>query len=587
MRTRALWGRLVVGAVVAAPMLGVAVTTPAQAVAETETYFSYASQPGDYIGQGRTGTLTAPTEFAIEGTAGSVSFSADAGTEWWDVTVAAPRGQQLTTGVYENAARAPFNDSQPGLSVSSTGRGCNTTKGRFTVYAISADTAGRITSLDAEFTQFCDGGAGALTGTVKYAAPYVVPIVLTSSNPSTVANQPVTLTARVNPGTGPVTFLDGDQVIGQASPDSASLARFTTDRLAPGAHWLYARQGTAISARLSQAVSSGDTSLWFRSQNGDFIGQGATASYVPPTASITARGDAGYATLSVDDPANGDWWTAQFAPPPGETLTAGTYTGAVRAAFREAGQPGLSFTGSGRGCNTSLGEFTVHSIGTAPDGTIVSLDASFIQHCGSSPEALTGRARFQAGPTSAPVASTTALAAAVTSGGQVSVTATVAGGAGTPTGQVVFTEGTRSLGTSTLDSSGRAFLVVSLPIGTHTITGSYSGSPAHLPSTATAQVVVQGIATTTAMTIGKTVVKAGKPLSVSVTVDSVGSSLPTGMVRLFDGVEPVGTAATLSNGKATIVWTPVAKGQRSLTVRYAGDAQHVASQSESVVVRVN
>jgi hypothetical protein len=516
-----------------------------------------------------------------------VSFSADTGTEWWDVTLAAPRGQQLTTGIYENAARAPFNEYQPGLSVSSTGRGCNTTKGRFTVFAISADTSGRITSLDAEFTQFCEGGAAALTGVVKYAAPYVVPIVLTSSNPSTVADQPVTLTARVNPGTGPVTFLDGDQVIGQATPDAASLARFTTDRLAPGAHWLYAKQGTAVSARLSQAVSSADTSLWFRSQNGDYIGQGATASYVPPTASITARGDAGDASISVDDPASGDWWTAEFAAPPGETLKPGTYTNAVRAPFRGAGQPGLSVTGSGRGCNTVIGEFTIHAIGTAPDGTIASLDASFIQHCGSSPEALSGRARFQAGPASSPVASTTSLASAVTSDGQVSISATVTGGAGTPTGQVVFTEGTTALGSSTLDSSGRAFLVVTMARGTHVVTADYSGSPTYLPSTATTQVDVTGIATTTTMTVGKTVVKAGKPLSVSVTVDAAGNSLPTGMVRLYDGVEPVGTTATLSSGKATIVWTPVAKGSRSLTVRYAGDAQHAGSESEPVTVRVN
>jgi len=587
MRARALWGRVVVGAVLAAPMAGVAASAPAQAMAETETYFSYASQPGDYIGQGQTATLAAPTQFAIGGTAGSVSFSADTGTEWWDVTLAAPRGQQLTTGIYENAARAPFNEYQPGLSVSSTGRGCNTTKGRFTVFAISADTSGRITSLDAEFTQFCEGGAAALTGVVKYAAPYVVPIVLTSSNPSTVADQPVTLTARVNPGTGPVTFLDGDQVIGQATPDAASLARFTTDRLAPGAHWLYAKQGTAISARLSQAVSSADTSLWFRSQNGDYIGQGATASYVPPTASITARGDAGDASISVDDPASGDWWTAEFAAPPGETLKPGTYTNAVRAPFRGAGQPGLSVTGSGRGCNTVIGEFTIHAIGTAPDGTIASLDASFIQHCGSSPEALSGRARFQAGPASSPVASTTSLASAVTSDGQVSISATVTGGAGTPTGQVVFTEGTTALGSSTLDSSGRAFLVVTMARGTHVVTADYSGSPTYLPSTATTQVDVTGIATTTTMTVGKTVVKAGKPLSVSVTVDAAGNSLPTGMVRLYDGVEPVGTAATLSSGKATIVWTPVAKGSRSLTVRYAGDAQHAGSESEPVTVRVN
>ncbi len=85
----------------------------------------------------------------------------------------------------------------------------------------------------------------------------------------------------------------------------------------------------------------------------------------------------------------------------------------------------------------------------------------------------------------------------------------------------------------------------------------------------------------------KTVVKAGKPLAVSVTVASAGSTTPTGMVRLYDGVEPVGTATTLSSGTATIVWTPLAKGQRSLTVRYAGDDQHAASQSAAVVVRVN
>lgn len=587
MRARALWGRLAVGALLAAPVAGAALSAPAQALAETETYFSYASQSGDYIGQGRTGDLTAPTEFAIGGTAGSVRFSADTGSEWWDVTFAAPRGEQLTTGVYDHAARAPFNDGQPGLSVSSTGRGCNTLSGRFTIYAISADTSGRITSLDAEFTQHCEDDTAALTGVVKYAAPYVLPIVLTSSNPSTVADQPVTLTAHVNPGTGPVTFLDGDQVIGQASPDSASLARFTTDRLAPGAHWLYARQGTAISARLSQTVSSGGTSLWFSSDNGDYIGQGATASYVPPTATLTARGDAGYASLSVDDPTHGDWWTVDVAAPPGETLVPGTYTGAVRAPFRGTGQPGLSVSGSGRGCNTLTGAFTIHEIGTSPDGSIASLDVSFTQHCGNSPEALSGRARFRAGPASSPVASATSLAAAVTSGGQVSVTATVTGAAGTPTGQVVFTEGTRSLGTTTLDSSGRAALVTTLPVGSHTITADYSGSPAYLPSTATTEVAVQGIATTTTMAVGKAVAKAGKPLSVSVTVDSAGSSLPTGVVRLFDGVEPVGTAATLSNGKATIVWTPVAKGQRSLTVRYAGDAQHAGSESEPVTVRIN
>jgi hypothetical protein len=56
-------------------------------------------------------------------------------------------------------------------------------------------------------------------------------------------------------------------------------------------------------------------------------------------------------------------------------------------------------------------------------------------------------------------------------------------------------------------------------------------------------------------------------------------------VGLYDGVEPVGTA-TLVGGKATISWTPVAKGTRSLTVRYLGDLTHLASTSPAVLVKV-
>ena len=166
------------------------------------TSFSYVSQPGDYIGQGQSGTLSDASQFRVSGTQGKLSVYVDTGTEWWDVTLAAPRGQQLTTGVYTNATRAGFNDSTPGLDVSSTGRGCNETSGRFTVYAISADAAGRVTSLDASLSQVCDNSTGVLDATVRFAAPAAAAVVLSSSNPATVADQPVTLTARVAPGTG-------------------------------------------------------------------------------------------------------------------------------------------------------------------------------------------------------------------------------------------------------------------------------------------------------------------------------------------------------------------------------------------------
>ncbi len=72
----------------------------------------------------------------------------------------------------------------------------------------------------------------------------------------------------------------------------------------------------------------------------------------------------------------------------------------------------------------------------------------------------------------------------------VTLTATVAAvspGAGTPTGTVTFFNGTTSLGTGTLNSSGVATLAISsVPIGNYSITAQYSGDTNFTGSTSTA-----------------------------------------------------------------------------------------------------
>jgi len=575
----------VLGAVlVVVPSAAVAAAAPAGAATTGVTSFSYVSQPGDYIGQGRSGSITDPSQFRISGTAGVVTVAIDTGTEWWSLDLAAPRGQQLGTGSYENITRARFNTTYAGLDVSSTGRGCNEVKGRFTVNAISADAAGRVTSLDATFTQFCDASTGGLSGTVRYAAPAAAGLVLTSSNPASVADEPITLTARVSPGTGPVSFVDGSQVIGQASADAAGLARFTTARLAAGNHTLTAKQGTStVSSPVTQVVAAAVPSLWFASQYGDYVGQGATAAYVPPDATVRLSGSAAFATVSVDDASSGDWWSLSVAAPPGATLQVGTYTGAVRASFRGTGQPGLDFSGSGRGCNEVSGSFTVTSIATNPDGTLANLDVTFTQFCEAGAVSLSGRARVGTGPVKA--GTTTTLVGVAQADGSIGLAATVLGGSGTPDGQVTFTEGAVTLGTSTVAGDGRALLVVQgLARGSHTITASYGGSNTHLPSSGSATVVLPGIVTTTTVSVARTA-KVGKPLSVAVTVTSAAGPQATGQVQLYDGPEPVGSAS-LGNGRATLTWTAVAKGTHSLTVRYVGDTTHAASVSPAVPVKV-
>ena len=62
----------------------------------------------------------------------------------------------------------------------------------------------------------------------------------------------------------------------------------------------------------------------------------------------------------------------------------------------------------------------------------------------------------------------------------VTVTASVSG-SGVPTGSVVFKDGPKGIGTVALSSGTAKLTTSSLTVGTHTITASYSGSPAFNP----------------------------------------------------------------------------------------------------------
>lgn len=73
-----------------------------------------------------------------------------------------------------------------------------------------------------------------------------------------------------------------------------------------------------------------------------------------------------------------------------------------------------------------------------------------------------------------------------TSGQLVTFTATVASASGTPTGTVVFQDGSTALSSAALDSSGMATLTTSsLSTGTHTLTATYSGDSQFAGSTST------------------------------------------------------------------------------------------------------
>lgn len=134
----------------------------------------------------------------------------------------------------------------------------------------------------------------------------------------------------------------------------------------------------------------------FTSAPGDFIGQGQAQTLTPPAWSFAAnQGNLGPAGMAVSVRSGLVDWTIEMAAPVGESLQVGTYTNAMRAAFRQGGQPGLDVSGDGRGCNNVFGTFTISRIEVGTDGIVRAFEATFTQHCESqTAPSLGGHVRF-------------------------------------------------------------------------------------------------------------------------------------------------------------------------------------------------
>jgi hypothetical protein len=159
------------------------------------TFLSMHSVGPDYIGGGRN-YLYVPddrTTFTVQagdathdGLVDGVAFTVtqDQYTHWWYPnfnTLHIPGN--LIPGYYPDAERAPFaSPGHPGIDITGDGRGCNTIKGTFTVldavYDYSSATP-KVVRFAATFEQHCEGGTGALVGTIAYnsaavPAPYTM-----------------------------------------------------------------------------------------------------------------------------------------------------------------------------------------------------------------------------------------------------------------------------------------------------------------------------------------------------------------------------------------------------------------------------
>jgi hypothetical protein len=376
-------------------VVAVAAAPRAQAAGPV-TLFSFTSAPGDFIGGGATRSYSPPSAtITVGGFQSIINVDVTSGSDNWEIFFHAPTGSQLHAGSYTVAGRPPFYAPHPSVEMAGDGRACNNVFGSFTIYAISTDSDGQVTLLDATFTQRCENeSAPPLTGVVKVRAPAAAPVIFSAENPNVVQYQPMTFAARVaQPAGGTVSFSDGGTVIGSSPVDATGFARLTVSNLALGAHSVTASYGAVTSAAVSTLVRDNDVSYWYTSVIGDSIGLGSTASFSSSDngGDITFSGTLTSAQVSVFRD-NDLLWIVNIGAPTGQVLHVGDIT-TTQDASSTSGR--LYAFGDGRACDVTVGTLHITALQADDTGTLTQFAATFAQHCeGAAAPPLLGTINF-------------------------------------------------------------------------------------------------------------------------------------------------------------------------------------------------
>ncbi|NYF91012.1 Ig-like domain repeat protein [Tunturiibacter empetritectus] len=152
----------------------------------------------------------------------------------------------------------------------------------------------------------------------------------------------------------------------------------------------------------------------------------------------------------------------------------------------------------------------------------------------------------------------------------------------TPTGIVTFLDGAATIGTATLNSAGVAlFPTQSLASGTHIITASYAGDSNTAPGTSTS--VTQIVKDGTSVALSSSLNPSSPQVSVTFSALVVGTSgVPTGSVRFLDGGVLLGTVNLDATGAASFSTSTLSVTTHRITASYSGDANSIASTSNTV-----
>jgi hypothetical protein len=170
---------------------------------------------------------------------------------------------------------------------------------------------------------------------------------------------------------------------------------------------------------------------------------------------------------------------------------------------------------------------------------------------------------------------------------QLTLTATVTGNGGSPTGSVTFTYAGAALATVPLTQSGSATLTIgTLAAGIHQLTANYSGDSND--SANASATLAQQIAARTGVTITSSANPSLLTDNVTVTIAVLNgtSVMPSGPVSITDNGVAIGTPQLDPTGRVTITLSSPALGTHMLAATYAGDADDIPSTSAPFVQTV-
>lgn len=178
-----------------------------------------------------------------------------------------------------------------------------------------------------------------------------------------------------------------------------------------------------------------------------------------------------------------------------------------------------------------------------------------------------------------PTTTTLTSSSPITFGQTATVTATVAGGTPSPSGNVVFTVDGVERPAIALDLTGKATIALTgLAGGTHAVSAAYAGATNYGASSGTLSGGVVVNKTTTATVVGTTAsVTVGQPLNITAGVGAAGSLTPPDGTVTFTVGGVAQNPVTLVNGTANILVPDLPVGTYAITAAYSGGDSYLPS----------